>query len=242
VTQSFAHIDDERLSAFVDQQLNPDESAEVLAHLRTCPECPARLEAFRSVAALLRRLPEVEPPRDFSLGPRPVADPPNVVRLRRWYAASRVAAGTLAAMCIFLVAGTLYVGSQPTATGSGQDARPLAVVASASPTQAALPPIAPRAAAPAQAPAAAALSRATPSNPQADDQVAAATSVSPLPTPVPTPAPTPLAAPVAALTANAPPENLPAVGFVAIGVGLLAIVALLIAFFIRHRLQRASHS
>ena len=58
---------------------------------------------------MLRQLPEVDPPRDFSLGPRLVADPPNVIRLQRWYTATRAAAASLAAVFVLLVAGTLYV-------------------------------------------------------------------------------------------------------------------------------------
>src|SRR5437016_1677094 len=71
---------------------------------------------MRELVALLRALPSVDPPRDFRLGPRLVADPPNVIRLRRWYAWSRAGAGALAAAFVFLSVGTLYVDSRPTAT------------------------------------------------------------------------------------------------------------------------------
>ncbi|MBV9327083.1 MAG: zf-HC2 domain-containing protein [Chloroflexi bacterium] len=245
--QSAAHIDDDALSVFVDQQLDPDDSAQVVAHVETCSECQARLEGFRSVVGLLRRLPELEPPREFTLGPRVLADPPNVVRLRRWYTASRAAAGTLAAVFVFLLAGTLYMDSRAAATAPAQVARPQAVVATAPapPTPAAAPPAAARAAARAQpaaagAPAAAA-SRPAPFNPQADDQVAAATSVSPLPTQAPTPLPTAIPQPVSAPALASPPETIAPMRSAAAAVGALAFVALLVAFFVRSRLQRAFH-
>jgi anti-sigma factor RsiW len=241
VTQPLAHIDDDVLSAFVDQQLTPDESTAVIAHLQTCPECQVRLDGLRSVAMLLRQLPEVEPPRDFSIGPRLLVDPPNVVRLRRWYTATRVAAGALAAVFVFLLAGTLYVDSQPAADGS---ARPAALSAPARAAATVAPTLAARAAVAAQAPAAGAAAAPRPAaiNPQADDQVAAATSVSPLPTPVPTPLPTAVLVPVTAPVIAEPQSSAAPFGAAALVVGILAVIALLIALMIRRRLQRAAQS
>jgi anti-sigma factor RsiW len=240
--QPASHIDDDALSAFVDRQLSPDESAQVVAHVESCSECQERLDGFRSVATLLRRLPEVDPPRDFTLGPRRVVDPPNVVRLRRWYTASRVAAAALAAAFVFLSAGTLYVDLRPGASTEVQVAKPQVLSAPAAPAQNAAPTGAPRAAgAVAQAPAVAAAPRSAPINPQADDQVAAATSVRALPTPIPTPVPTIPPVPVTALAASSSPDPGGPLLEGAVTVGILAIVALLIAFVTRRRLQRASH-
>jgi anti-sigma factor RsiW len=241
VTQPLPHVDDDILSALVDQQLTPDEADRVGAHLQTCPECQARLDRFRAVATLLRQLPEVEPPRDFSVGPRVLVDPPNVVRLRRWYTATRVAAGALAAVFVFLLAGTLYVDSQPGASGS---APPAALSAPAREAATIVPTIAARAAVAAQAPAAGAAAAPRPAaiNPQADDQVAAATSVSPLPTPVPTPAPTLVIVPVTAPVVGEPAPSAATFGTAAVLVGILAVLALLTAVIVRRRLQRASQS
>jgi anti-sigma factor RsiW len=241
VTQPPAHIDDNVLSAFVDQQLTPDESTNVIVHLQTCPACQAHLDGFRSVASLLRQLPELDPPRDFSVGPRLLVDPPNVLRLRRWYTATRVAAGALAAVFVFLLAGTLYVDSQP---GPSASARPAALSAPARAAATIAPTLAARAAVAAQAPAAgaAAAPRQAPINPQADDQVAAATSVSPLPTPVPTPAPTAVLVPVTAPAIAEPPGSAAPFGLAALVVGILAVLALLTAVIVRRRLRRASQS
>ena len=77
------HVAGEVLSALIDAQLSPDEELFPRAHLAVCAECQSRLQELRSVVVLLRALPSVEPPREFALGPRIVADPPNVVRLQR---------------------------------------------------------------------------------------------------------------------------------------------------------------
>jgi hypothetical protein len=110
------HLADDVLSELVDEQRSPAEVSPARAHLDTCAVCQARLAEMETLVGLLRALPSVEPPRDFRLGPRLVADPPNVVRLRRWYAVTRVAAGALAAAFVFLSVGTLYVDSRPVST------------------------------------------------------------------------------------------------------------------------------
>ena len=117
------HIADLILSAAIDDQLTPDEARQANAHLETCSVCRARLDELRSVVGLLRALPELEVPRDFSLGPRLVADPPNVVRLRRWYGFARAGAASLAAAFVFLSAGALYVDSQPGTSTVGLSAQ-----------------------------------------------------------------------------------------------------------------------
>jgi hypothetical protein len=270
VTQPASHIDDDVLSAFVDQQLSTDDLARARAHLETCADCQERLDGFRSVATLLRQLPEVEPPRDFALGLRLVGEPPNVVRLRRWYAAARITAAGLAAVFVCLLAGTLYLSAQPAAPAASV-ARPqtLSAPVAATPNPAvaarsqaaapqpqaaqqpqAVPPsqtgssqvgsAQPQAAQPQPADGVAAAPHPATLSAQSDDQVAAATSVSPLPTPPPTPVPTAVAAPVAAAVATAESAPGAPLGLGALGIGVLAIVALLIALVARHRLQRAS--
>lgn len=259
MTRSADHLGDELLSAFVDDQVTQDEREQVQAHLRSCSACQQRHQELRAVVDLLRGLPEVPVPRDFKLGPRVVADPPNVVRLRRWYIATRVAAGSLAAGFVLLSAGVLYVDSRPSAaaTTSAVSKPQVALAPTAgqrtdsarAPT---IAPAAPKAAAPALAPqaspgSATGAAAAQPAAPAAQsaaqagqpaDQVAATTSVSPLPTPVPTPAPTAvplLPAPAAvASTDEAAPLRL-----AAIAVGLLAVLALVTTVAVRHRLRRA---
>lgn len=247
------HLDDEVLSTLVDDQLTPAEAATAQSHLGMCDVCQARIDEFRSVALLLRSLPDLDPPRDFALGPREVADPPNVIRLQRWYAATRVAAASLAAVFVVLSAGTLYVDSRPPSGRTAEvapsqlasapaaaDANNGAAAGAAAAPRPATSPVAAVAPAPPAAPAAA---RSVPTTPQADDQVAAATSSRPLPTPLPTAtvALPPPAARIAQATADAldPAAPLRTAAFV---VGLLAVLTLLATLVIRHRLRlRTSH-
>jgi len=252
VTHPVDHLDDDLLSAIVDDQLTPNERSQVQAHLETCSACQERLEEFRSVAGLLQRLPDLPPPRDFSLGPRLLVDPPNVIRLRRWYTATRVAAGSLAAVFVLLSVGTLYVDSRPTSTS-----REIAVVArpqvasapapqDAQPAPAAAPTSAPavKAAAPAAAPAAAGAARPAGANPEPlDQQAAAATSQRSLPTPAPTPQPTvfsvvPPSPP--ALTTSAAVDSAAPLRTAAILVGVLAVLTLLATLMVRHRLRQSA--
>jgi Putative zinc-finger len=101
------HLDDETLSASIDDRLAPNDAAGVQAHLGTCQACRERLEDLQSVVGLLRQLPLLEPPRPV-WGPRLVADPPNVVRLRRVYTLARAGAAALAAVFVLSSAGALY--------------------------------------------------------------------------------------------------------------------------------------
>jgi Putative zinc-finger len=253
------HLADDLLSALVDDQLEPAERAPAQAHLATCLECRQRLEELRSVASMLRTLPTLEPPRSFALGPRVVGDPPNVVRLRRWYTASRIVAGSLAAVFVLMSASALYVDSRPATqltssseafSGAGASqaqtardaAKPAAALAPAAPPAATAVPVVAPAAAPAAARSAPASNAA---GGEAADQIAAATSVRPLPTPPP-PTPTrvtvPTAIPVVARVAvpmQVPDEAAPFRSG-ALALGLLTVVALLVALLVRHRLQQAS--
>ena len=103
------HLPDETLSALLDQQLEPADLRAANAHVEACASCAQRLADLRSVVAMLHSLPQVEPPRDFALGPRLVADPPNVIRLQRWYTWTRAGAASLVAAFVFLVAGSVYL-------------------------------------------------------------------------------------------------------------------------------------
>jgi hypothetical protein len=212
-------------------------------------------------------LPILEPPRSFALGPRALADPPNVIRLRRWYTATRVAAGSLAAVFVLLSVGTLYVDSRPSAGGAAavtslksqpeivsspaaaqppggafgapaaQTApQPAGATANDAQTARQSAPAAGGPAPPAPAPRPAAAG-------EASDQVAAATTVRPLPTPVPTPlpAPAPTLAPPPAERSRAEPRldaGAP-LRTAAVVVGVLTVVTLLATAVVRHRLRAA---
>jgi len=254
VTQAGHHIDDDLLSAFVDDELAAEEVAHVQSHVVSCVECQARIDEFRTVRDLLRKLPSLTPPREFTLGPRLIVDPPNVVQMRRWFRTARTAAAALAAIWIGLSAGALYVdfGSQPSAGAVGLaqpqvasapvPAAQNAAAATAQSPRAAVPAAAVAKPVPPAAPVAqagAALARPS-ASPQPDDQVAAATSVNPLPTPVPAVQPTaiPPPLPVAARAGTSDPAA--PLRTAAIVVGLLTLLSLFATFLMWRRIKQAA--
>jgi hypothetical protein len=241
VTGTGDHLIDETLSALLDDQLDADAARHAHAHIATCSACQQRLDGLRLVVGLLRSLPEVDPPRDFGLGPRLLVDPPNVVRLRRWYTVARAGAASLAAVFVFMSVGALYIDSRPAPRPATLDSRQQVFTSAPASAGQSAPTVAPlqRPAVPA-APAVAARSAAPTPQGAESDQVAAATSVRPLPTPVPTPLPTPVPPPP--LPQVSPAELDPAAPLRtgAAIIGVLAAVTLVATLIVRHRLARAS--
>ncbi len=283
------HLSDEVLSVLVDEQLSPAELQAARVHLEACTRCTEQLAELRRLKALLGDLPELDLPRDFALGPRLVADPPNVIRLERWYTWTRAGAASLAAAFVFLVAGTVYVDTVspprfdarttqavanapkvavPAAAPASAPATvpttaPTAAVAPAAPPQSNAVPGVPAAArdsaqsasapasaggATAQQPAAQLAARSQPSAAESEpkpaagdtaDQTAAATRVQPLPTLPPTPVPQPPAAPVASTAALSVVDPAAPLRTAAVIAGVLAVLVLLGALVVRHRLSRA---
>lgn len=223
------HLSDEHLSAVLD---DPAQAA-AESHLSSCVDCARRLSELRMVVDLLRGLPEVEPPRDFSIGPR-VLEPPNLVRLRRAYTWARAAAGSLAAVFVLLVGGAFYLDATAPSTGGvlTPPAQPtLAAQQAAPPTSPPPAPAAARAAQPAvqSAPAGA-------DAPGSNDLSIATTGARALPTLTPTPTLPP--APVAAIERQAPAGDPGApLRLAASVVGVLAALCLLTTVAVRHRLR-----
>jgi hypothetical protein len=135
------HLPDETLSALLDQQLEPADLRAANAHVEGCASCAQRLADLRSVVAMLHSLPRVELPRDFALGPRLVADPPNVIRLQRWYTWTRAGAASLAAVFVFLVAGTAYLDTAAPRAAPSTSALLVRNEATAAPTAPAAPAV-----------------------------------------------------------------------------------------------------
>ncbi|MCL6551865.1 MAG: zf-HC2 domain-containing protein [Firmicutes bacterium] len=59
------HVVRRQLSAYLDEELRPEEAAAVRAHLAACAPCAAELEELRATRALLRRLPAPQVPAGF---------------------------------------------------------------------------------------------------------------------------------------------------------------------------------
>ena len=77
--------DPERITGFVDGELDAAPTAAVAAHLETCPECRAQAEAERELGARLRGLPAPELPAGLEARVRQaVRVRPFPVRAARW--------------------------------------------------------------------------------------------------------------------------------------------------------------
>ena len=61
----------ESLSSYVDGEVTEAERLQVERHLETCADCRAEADSLRSLVGLLRRMPEIEPPRSFTLAEAP---------------------------------------------------------------------------------------------------------------------------------------------------------------------------
>jgi hypothetical protein len=263
------HLSDETLSTLLDGQLTASEAAMARAHLATCAACAQRLAGLQSVASMLRGLGEVDLPRDFSLGPRVVVDPPNVIRLQRWYTWSRAAAASLAALFVFLIAGSVYtdLAPRPAANNLTLSRAPLSSPVPAAARESAPAPAsstgesaaagaAPKSATDAQKPAAAlpppkaaapALAQASPAAPAAAQRAVpeATPDASDQVTAATSVSPlaTPTSPPVAQLlrTQERAEAGDPTaqLRLAAIAAGVLAALALFMAIVVRHRLRAA---
>jgi anti-sigma factor RsiW len=61
------HADAERLSSYLDDELDRDEAEWLAAHLETCDSCRAQLEGLRRVMGDLRSLEKTTPPAGLGL-------------------------------------------------------------------------------------------------------------------------------------------------------------------------------
>jgi anti-sigma factor RsiW len=92
--------EDERLSAFLDDELDDDDALEVTRHLAGCDPCLGELEHLRDARSLLRGLPNLEPPA--ALFSEAVATA-SLERLR-WSRTVRVASVALAGTALISAA------------------------------------------------------------------------------------------------------------------------------------------
>lgn len=100
---AFGHEGD-RLSAFLDDELDERDALAVTRHLQRCAECREELEALRSTRAALRSLPPVQPSLSWMVETAVLG--PGDARSSRL---APVAMGTLAAL-LALLAGAFVLG------------------------------------------------------------------------------------------------------------------------------------
>ena len=88
----------EKLSAYIDERLDPSGRQELERHLAECSSCQEELESLRATVALLRQMPQMPVPRSFRLTEAPL--PRTLPWTVRYVAPLRYA--TAAAAVLFL--------------------------------------------------------------------------------------------------------------------------------------------
>jgi hypothetical protein len=126
----------EQLSAYLDQQLTPEESAALEERLRHEPEFRAALDELRQTISVLRDLGPVQPPRSFTLDPSVVA-PRRSGWFGRWFQISGALAAILiafASIALLNQGGSLATAPQPAAAPVAEQATPPDSPLAAAPT------------------------------------------------------------------------------------------------------------
>jgi len=121
------------LIAYVDAGATAAERRDVEAHLVTCAACRARVEAFRSVSALLGEVPPAEPSFGFDarVRQRIAAEPQRGWLGSAWFAPQ----ARLAFSAAMLVALTVWLVKLPTNPSQGTVTTPTAAAVAASSDQ-----------------------------------------------------------------------------------------------------------
>lgn len=115
---------EERLSAYLDGELAPDEHEAVKHHVVTCAACQWELETLGQTIQWTRELPAITVPRVFTI---PVAAQPERLPRRRWNLLPVLQGATalIAVLLVFAVTGDLMFGSLRMGSAPEQEAAPI---------------------------------------------------------------------------------------------------------------------
>lgn len=130
-----SHLDPDLLSAYLDDEVTPDERALITKHLPGCEACQRELESLRWTVALLHRLPEVAPPRTFYVTEAMVAAPaPRQPWWKQWRNPFLGSLGAVAALllCVLLVR-MPQIGDSSVSSSTGAAAPEIALEAAPAP-------------------------------------------------------------------------------------------------------------
>ncbi len=76
------HLDTERISAYIDGELSPDDMRQVEYHLMSCETCRREYDDLRGVATLVRELPAYVPRREITIEEEgPAGRSPTLARI-----------------------------------------------------------------------------------------------------------------------------------------------------------------
>jgi hypothetical protein len=130
--------DFDRLSAYIDDELAPQEKAALEARLAREPELRSALQELRLTVRALRSLPRVRPPRSFTLAPGQVGR--ETARRAPLFPVLRLAAALSAVALAVVLAGDFATTLSPAAAPADEAAFTTAAQAEATPGLAAMPP------------------------------------------------------------------------------------------------------
>lgn len=124
---SFEHPSDWTLELLAEDALGPDEAAKVRAHVDSCVQCGAEVEAYRAVFASLAMMPTFEPSSGFAdsvMARVQVAPQPAMAQwLVRWLPATRrgwtLLLGLAMAPALPLLALVGWIVADPLVTAGG---------------------------------------------------------------------------------------------------------------------------
>ncbi|HEX8683220.1 MAG TPA: zf-HC2 domain-containing protein, partial [Ardenticatenaceae bacterium] len=124
-----AHLDPDLLSAYLDDEVTPDEHARVSEHLTGCEACRSELEGLRFTVSLLQRLPVEPPPRTFYVTEAMITPEARPAWWQRWRNPLVSSLGAVAALLLFvlLVQVPRMGGNTQSAATTAQEAAPLAM-------------------------------------------------------------------------------------------------------------------
>lgn len=99
--------EDDRLSAFLDDELDDRTALAVTRHVADCDRCFGELEALRATRSALRGLPNLDPPETMFSDVMAVAGTVDPERWRRTlrYASAAIAGSALIGAAVFLAGG-----------------------------------------------------------------------------------------------------------------------------------------
>ena len=99
----------EKLSASIDERLDPSERQEFEQHLTECSSCQEELQSLRATVALLRQMPQVPVPRSFRLTEVPL--PRTLPWTVRYVAPLRYATAAAAVLFLAIALGDVLLPS-----------------------------------------------------------------------------------------------------------------------------------
>jgi hypothetical protein len=108
MTTKIPQRDWEAISAYIDNQLKPRERSRIEARLRTDPKLQAALDELTRTRAMLRQLPQVRVPRNFTLTPEMVGSKPFSLRM---FPTFRFASAIATILLVLVVAADLFSGN-----------------------------------------------------------------------------------------------------------------------------------